>query len=142
MSAGDETLVPETNRENVWCSQPIMPAVEYGRSLSTTTAEETLEINVQPPKSRKSCEDMLIKQGRQIQTLYELHKETLEKVRWIQNQIKLQNEKKKKIDLSEKIFNLIDKENHLDSDDVINEETYNFEVSRQDTHPVDNPLAK
>ena len=25
---------------------------------------------------------------------------------------------------------------------VINEETYNFEVGGQDTHPVDNPLAK
>ena len=83
-----------------------MPAVEHGRSSLTTTAEETPEINVQPPKSRKSCEDMLIKQGRQIRALYELHKETLEKVRWIQNQIKLQNEKKKKIDLSEKVFNV------------------------------------
>ena len=49
---------------------------------------------------------MLIKQGRQIQALYKLHKETLEKVGWIQNQIKLQNEKKKKIDLSEKVFNV------------------------------------
>jgi len=83
-----------------------MPAVEHGRSSSTTTAEETPEINVQPPKSRKSCEDMLIKQGRQIRVLYKLHKETPEKVRWIQNQIKLQNEKKKKIDLSEKVFNV------------------------------------
>ena len=66
----------------------------------------TPETNIQPPKSRKSCEDMHIKQGKQIRALYELHKETLEKVTWIQNQIKLQNEKKKKLDLSEKVFNV------------------------------------
>ena len=79
-SAGDENsemLVPETNRENVRRSRLTTPAVEHGRSSSTTTAEETPEINVQPPKSRKSCENMLIKQGRQIRALYELHKETL-----------------------------------------------------------------
>ncbi|GBB96441.1 hypothetical protein RclHR1_27580002, partial [Rhizophagus clarus] len=58
---GDKMLVLETNRENVRYSWPIMLAVEHGKNLSTTTAEETLEINVQPPKSRKSCEDMLIK---------------------------------------------------------------------------------
>ncbi|GBC09807.1 hypothetical protein RclHR1_09120004 [Rhizophagus clarus] len=102
---GDEMLVPEINRENIWRSWLTMLAVEHGRSSSTTTAEEILEINVQPLKSKKSCKDILIKQGRQIQALYELHKETLEKVRWIQNQIKLQNEKKK-IDPSEKVINL------------------------------------
>ncbi|GBC00702.1 hypothetical protein RclHR1_39450001, partial [Rhizophagus clarus] len=79
-SIGDEMLVPETNRENVQRSWPIMLAVEHERSSLTTTAKETLEINVQPPKSRKSCEDMLIKQGRQIRALYELHKEMLEKL--------------------------------------------------------------
>ncbi|GES95927.1 ribonuclease H-like domain-containing protein [Rhizophagus clarus] len=46
------------------------------------------------------------------------------------------------IKMIEHWIELVDTENHLDNDDVINEETYNFEVDGQDTHPADNPLAK
>ena len=53
----------------------------------------------------------------------------------------MQNESKD-FNFFSRFCQLVDKENHLDSDDVINEETYNFEVGGQDTHPVDNPLAK
>ena len=37
---------------------------------------------------------------------------------------------------------MVDTENHLDSENVIDEETYDFEVGGHDTHPADNKLAK
>jgi hypothetical protein len=51
-------------------------------------------------------ESMVAKQGKQIRALYELQKSTHESVMWIRNQIKLQNEKRKKTDLSEKVFSV------------------------------------
>lgn len=57
----------------------------------------------------KNCEAitaMLLKQGKQIHVLYGLQKETNEKVTWIQNQMKTQNDKKKNVDLSEKVFSV------------------------------------
>ena len=53
----------------------------------------------------------------------------------------MQNESKD-FNFFSRFYQLIDKENHLDSDNIINEKIYNFEVGEQDTHPVDNPLAK
>lgn len=37
---------------------------------------------------------------------------------------------------------MVDTENHLDSEDVIDEETYDFEVGGHNIHPADNSLAK
>ena len=37
---------------------------------------------------------------------------------------------------------MVDTENHLDSENVIDEETYDFEVGGHDTHLADNKLAK
>ena len=45
---------------------------------------------------------MLIKQGKQIRALYELQKETLEKVSYIQQQTKKLNN----VDLSHKVFSV------------------------------------
>ena len=50
-------------------------------------------------------ENLLIKQGKQIRALYELQKKTFEKVTWVQNQIKKQNNTNK-LDLSPKVFNV------------------------------------
>ena len=60
-----------------------------------------------PPNdnSRRSHENLLIKQGRQIRALYELQKLTFEKVTWVQTQIKKQNNNNK-TDLNQKVFNV------------------------------------
>ena len=55
-------------------------------------------------KQEKQLENILIKQGKQIRVLYELHKVTDEKVSWIQAQIKKQIKDQERIDLSPKVF--------------------------------------
>jgi len=79
---------------------------EYSGSLSGTTTPvlQRSTINVEPVIVQRPLEAMVVKQGKQIRALYELQKSTHETVIWIRNQIKIQNEKKKKIDLSEKVF--------------------------------------
>jgi hypothetical protein len=60
----------------------------------------------QPPRSSdfERCEALLIKQGKRIHALYELQKATNEKITWIQNELKKQSDRRKNIDLSEKVF--------------------------------------
>ena len=37
---------------------------------------------------------------------------------------------------------MVNAENNLDSEDIVGEETYDFEVGGHVTHPADNSLAK
>jgi hypothetical protein len=56
------------------------------------------------PSANTNIEGMLVKQGKQIRALYEMQKNILEKVSWIQNQIKKSNSKSSSLSL--KVFSV------------------------------------
>ena len=86
--------------------QHLTSPIDVQHSTSPTSLISPLESEtiVSRSRTRTNVEAILVKQGKQIRALYELQKATHEKLIWIQNQIKTQNEKKKKTDLSEKVF--------------------------------------
>jgi pyruvate/2-oxoglutarate dehydrogenase complex dihydrolipoamide acyltransferase (E2) component len=86
--------------------QHLTSPIDVQHSTSPTSLISPLESEtiVSRSRTRTNIEAILVKQGKQIRALYELQKATHEKLIWIQNQIKTQNEKKKKTDLSEKVF--------------------------------------
>jgi hypothetical protein len=86
--------------------QHLTSPIDVQHSTSPTSLISPLESEtiVSRSRTRTNVESILVKQGKQIRALYELQKATHEKLIWIQNQIKTQNEKKKKTDLSEKVF--------------------------------------
>ena len=73
--------------------KPVMPQ----QIVCRNTSQET-------PDAQKRLETILIKQGKQIHALYQLQKSTNDKVMWIQEQMKKQNEVK--TDLSVKVFSI------------------------------------
>ncbi len=86
-------------------TSPITPLdVQHSTSPTSLISPLESETIVSRSRTRTNVEAILVKQGKQIRALYELQKATHEKLIWIQNQIKTQNEKKKKTDLSEKVF--------------------------------------
>lgn len=115
-------VLPSVDNDDNSRSTPISTSVDNERGIlaiednyyNATPVEENNPANVLvsrqlPPdtssdKIVKNCEKILIKQGKQIRALYELQKETNEKVTWIQNQMKAKNDKNKYIVLSEKVF--------------------------------------
>ena len=68
----------------------------------TTSEQQRHETNSIYEKRENQLKDMLIKQGKQVRALYELHKLTNEKLSWIQSQIKKQT--KSRDDLNPKVF--------------------------------------
>jgi hypothetical protein len=78
-----------------------------GTSTSTETSTPTGTTASRPDNRGLSYENLLVKQGKQIRALYEIQKQTFEKVTWIQKQIKKQNnDNNHKTDLSPKVFNV------------------------------------
>ena len=78
--------------------QHLTSPIDVQHSTSPTSLISPLESEtiVSRSRTRTNIEAILVKQGKQIRALYELQKATHEKLIWIQNQIKTQNEKKKK----------------------------------------------
>jgi hypothetical protein len=75
------------------------------------------EINSKHEKRENQLESMLIKQGKQLRVLYELHKLTNEKLSWIQGQMKKQI-KIQDTELSQKVFGV--------SIFIFKQESYNY----------------
>jgi hypothetical protein len=80
--------------------------VNTSQTLTLTSIQLPSNIRAGRNKeTQKQLEAVLVKQGKQLRALYELQKSTNEKVTWIQNQIKKQNNNKN-IDLSPKVFSV------------------------------------
>ncbi|RGB33845.1 hypothetical protein C1646_761258 [Rhizophagus diaphanus] len=106
--SGTTPILPSDQR-----SRKTTPAIDNNdndrRSRSTSSVDNLaiddshkLPAYTSNDKILKNYEKILIKQVNQIRALYDIQKATNEKVTWIQNQIKVKNNRQKNIDLSEK----------------------------------------